>query len=137
MASSISPAVSSQLIRGHCLVPASPCMPSPISMSGPSSRSFVTSAPGTVTALSATPIVDTPFETVSAAAVTSARLAPSSPALPPAALCTNTVPATPLAPVMPLARAKAQSSATTTMETSYPSAAASSRAIPKLSRSPV
>mmetsp|Transcript_30102 Transcript_30102/g.33371 ORF Transcript_30102/g.33371 Transcript_30102/m.33371 type:complete len:244 (-) Transcript_30102:441-1172(-) len=130
-------AISSEVSIGDCFIPASPCIPKPISIRFESSNlSFFVEAPGTVTASNATPIVPMPSHTSRAISDTSLRDLPSAAAAP-AILCTKTVPATPRAPVIPLLRSSAQSSATATISHSMPSDCARSQAIPKFRRSPV
>mmetsp|Transcript_16451 Transcript_16451/g.41272 ORF Transcript_16451/g.41272 Transcript_16451/m.41272 type:complete len:333 (+) Transcript_16451:502-1500(+) len=132
----ISFAISSAVNSGDCFIPASPWMPSPISMVLSPRRLLTVSAPGMVTESRATPRVPMRPLTSATMSTISSRLLPATEAAP-AILCTRTHPATPLAPVIPLVRSRAQSSATTTMRDKIPSWLAFSHAMPKLSRSPV
>mmetsp|Transcript_11593 Transcript_11593/g.27810 ORF Transcript_11593/g.27810 Transcript_11593/m.27810 type:complete len:278 (-) Transcript_11593:383-1216(-) len=125
----------SQVCISLCFAPGSPWIPSPISIVLSSRRSFL-GWPGNVHVPSATPMLPTAAFALRAASATSLSDLPAAAAAP-ATLCTSTVPATPRRPVMPLSLGSAQSSATTTISHGMPAALAFSRAMPKLSLSPV
>mmetsp|Transcript_42947 Transcript_42947/g.103832 ORF Transcript_42947/g.103832 Transcript_42947/m.103832 type:complete len:402 (-) Transcript_42947:707-1912(-) len=113
----ISFAISSAVNNGDCFKPASPWIPSPISIVSSSNLSLTVSAPGTVTLSSDTPSVPIWDDTCWTIETTSSNDLPCvvSAAAAPAILCTSTVPATPRAPVIPFVRGTAQSSATMTI----------------------